>query len=242
MPEQEPKPADMIEWSNPPAGPDMAPPAPVAAPVAAPEPSPVTEPPAAQRPNPIAYALLAIGFGLALAAQYLPWSSFQTGVSTADDDTRVSPTRRQIPSSVDINLANLNTGHVVAYLSTIVLALCAIAILLSADGVVRRTATAAAGGLLAGNLLVLVGFKSAIDNLGMSSSPAFALPDDAISVGAGYPVAVSAALLLAAGVIVAARGPLLRGRRGFGRKIAEEPENGGPLDLTVTPVPPNHLR
>ncbi|UWP82613.1 hypothetical protein [Dactylosporangium fulvum] len=238
MPEQEPKPTDMIEWGNPQAGPDMVPPAPVAAP----EPSPIAEPPAVQRPGPIAYALLAIGFGLALAAQYLPWSSFKTGISSRDDDTLVSPTRREIPPSIDINLANLNTGHVVAYLSTIVLALCAIAVLLSAGGVVRRTATAAAGGLLAGNLLVLVGFKSAIDNLGMNSSSAFALPDDAISVGAGYPLAVSAALILAAGVIVAGRGPLLRGMRGFGRKSVEEPEDGAPLDLTVTPVPPSHLR
>ncbi|MFG2045376.1 hypothetical protein [Dactylosporangium sp. NPDC048998] len=195
-----------------------------------------------RRPGPVAFALLAIGFVLALAAQYLPWTwlaplwtSVPAPVSI--DDTGSNGTGPLISSSVrrpdtiEIDLANLNTGHVVAYLTTIVLALVAIAVLLSATGAVRRTAIAAAAGLLAGNLLVLVGFKSAIANLGNTPFASFTLPENSVSVGIGYPMAYASAVLLAGGVFVAARGPQLRTRR---RREELLPEGGEPLELTVT--------
>jgi hypothetical protein len=236
MSEQDPPPVHMTELGYPPAGPHLVPPAPVASePVVAPPP----EAPS-QRPGPIAFALLAIGFGLALAAQYLPWSSIKTGASDPADDSIVNPTR-PLPATTNIDLANMNTGHVVMYLTTIVLALVAITVVVTSGGVVRRTATAAAAGLLAGNVLVLVGFKAAIDNLGASPYTAYSLSDEAVAVGSGYPLAIAATLMLAAGVIAAVRGPLLSGRVSR-RRAAEQPDSGEPLDLTVTPVPPSSMR
>jgi hypothetical protein len=238
MPEQDPSPVDLIEWGNPPAGPHMVPP-PVPAPVPVVGPMPAVEPPA-RRAGPVALALLAIGFGLAISAQYMPWSSIKTGAADAQETDSLVTTVRRLPTSIDIDLANMNTGHVVTYLTTMVLALVAIAVLLSSTGAVRRIATAAAAGLLAGNVLVLVGFKSAIDNLGASPFTAYSLPEQAIGVGAGYPLAYAAALVLAAGVFMAVRGPLLTGRPGRrSRRPVEQPESGEPLDLTVSAVPPS---
>ncbi|WP_238009270.1 hypothetical protein KZZ52_59365 [Dactylosporangium sp. AC04546] len=201
----------------------------------------MTEAPSQQRPGPVALSLLAVGFGLALAAQYLPWSSVKTGVASDDEDVVATSARSRVPATLDITLASLNTAHVVAYLATLVLALGAIAVVLTTTDVVRRVSTAAAAGLLAGNVLVLGGFKSAIDALGQSSFTMYTLPEDAVSVGMGYPLAIAATLLLLAGVVIAVRGPILRDRIGR-RSELDETADGEPLDLTVTPAPPSHFQ
>ncbi|GGM11221.1 hypothetical protein ACFFX1_25535 [Dactylosporangium sucinum] len=192
------------------------------------------------RPGPVALSLLAVGFGLALAAQYLPWSSVKTGVTSDDEDVVPTGARARVPATLDIALASLNTAHVVAYLATLVLALGAIAVVLTTTDVVRRVATASAAGLLAGNVLVLGGVKAAIDALGQSSFTMYTLPEDAVSVGMGYPLAIAATLLLLAGLVVAVRGRLLRDRLGRRSEI-DESDGGEPLDLTVTAAPPSHF-
>ena len=86
----------------------------------------------------MALGLLAIGFGLAIAAEYLPWATFKLDVS-ADEEFLVPLRRTRVP--IEIDLSGLSTGHVVSYLLTMVLALVAIAALVAGSGVVRRIAT-----------------------------------------------------------------------------------------------------
>ena len=138
-----------------------------------------------------------------------------------------------VPQSIDIDLASLNSGPVVVYLGTLTLALVGIGILLVTRGAVRRGAAAGALAMLAGNVLVLVGFKQIIDRLGYSPLTSYRLPDDAVHIGAGYPLAAAATAMLAAGAIVAVRG-LVR----FGRRAPVEDVHDGsePLELTVTPL------
>ena len=78
--------------------------------------------------------------------------------------------------------------------------------LLVTRGTARRGAAAGALAMLAGNALVLVGFKRIIDRLGSSPYTSYRLPDDAVHIGAGYPLAAAATAMLAAGAIVAVRG------------------------------------
>lgn len=179
--------------------------------------------------GPVAIALMAIGFGLAAVAQYLPWSTVNPR-SVGDPDLSEES---NLPQNIDVDLASLNSGPVVVYLGTLTLALVGIGILLATSGAVRRGAAAGALAMLAGNALVLVGFKRIIDHLGFSPLTSYRLPDDAVHVGAGYPLAAAATAMLAAGVIVAVRG-LARPRR---RAMAEDPHDGTePLELTVTPL------
>jgi hypothetical protein len=184
--------------------------------------------------GPVAVALLAVGFALAAAAQYLPWSSVNLrSAAVGDPDLEDNP----LPESIDIDLASLNSGPVVVYLGTLTLALVGIGILLTTRGTVRRGAAAGALAMLAGNALVLVGFKQIIDRLGYSPLNAYRLPDDAVHVGAGYPLAAAATAMLAAGAILAARGSVHGLIRLGRRKPAEEPHDGSePLELTVTPL------
>lgn len=192
----------------------------------------VPPPAAAERgAGPVAVALIAIGFGLAAAAQYLPWSTVNLrGAAVGDPDLTEDST---LPQSIDVDLASLNSGPVVVYLGTLTLALVGIGILLATRGAVRRGAAAGALAMLAGNALVLIGFKQIIDRLGYSPLTSYRLPDEAVHVGAGYPLAAAATAMLAAGAIVAVRGLARPGRRA----PAEDPHDGSePLELTVTPL------
>ncbi|WP_327007355.1 hypothetical protein OHA72_08870 [Dactylosporangium sp. NBC_01737] len=182
--------------------------------------------------GPAAIAMLVIGFVLAAAAQYLPWSSINLRAAGNEANPLIGDDRT-VPASIDIDLASLNNGHVVVYLSTLALALVGIGVLIVTRGLARRAAAAAAVGLLAGNALVLVGFQRSIEHLGSSPYTAYSLPEEAVHVGAGYPLAVAATAMLAAGTIVAVRGLLRPGRRA----PKEEPHDGSePLELTVTPL------
>ncbi len=186
--------------------------------------------PAERGAGPVGLGLIAIGFGLAAAAQYLPWSTVNLrSAGVGDPDLAENGT---VPQSIDVDLASLNSGPVVVYLGTLTLALVGIGILLATRGAVRRGAAAGALAMLAGNALVLVGFKQIIDRFGYNPLVSYRLPDDAVHVGAGYPLAAAATALLAAGAIVAVRG-LGRPRR----SQADEPHDGSePLELTVTPL------
>ena len=206
----------------------VAPASPAAVPAAVP--SADAPPPAgvAERAGPVAIAMLAVGFALAAAAQYLPWSSINLrSVAPGAPDLAESGST---PESIDIDLASLNSGPVVVYLGTLTLALVGIGILLVTRGAVRRGAAAGALAMLAGNALVLVGFKQIIDRLGYSPLSSYRLPDDAVHVGAGYPLAAAATAMLAAGAIVAVRGLARR------RPVEEQHDGSEPLELTVTPL------
>jgi hypothetical protein len=194
------------------------------------EPSPAAEAP--QRGvGPAAVAMLVVGFGLAAAAQYLPWSTVNLRAGT--EENPLTGEDRNLPTNVDIDLASLNSGHVMVYLSTLALALVGIGVLVVTRGLARRAAGAAALGMLAGNALVLVGIKRAIEHVGISPYVAYTLSEEAVHIGAGYPLAAAATAMLAAGTIVGVRGLLRPGRRAR----AEEPHDGTePLELTVTPL------
>ncbi|MDG6110032.1 hypothetical protein Daura_50685 [Dactylosporangium aurantiacum] len=190
-----------------------------------------TTPDAAERgAGPVAVAVLAVGFCLAAAAQYLPWSSVNLReAAVADPDVSAST----VPESIDVDLASLNSGPFVVYLGTLTLALVGIGILLTTRGAVRRGAAAGALAMLAGNALVLVGFKQIIDRLGYSPLASYRLPQDAVHVGTGYPLAAAATALLAVGVVIAVRGLGRPGRRAR----RDDPHDGSePLELTVTPL------
>jgi hypothetical protein len=203
---------------------------------ASPPPVDAAPPPAVERgAGPVAIALLAIGFGLAAVAQYLPWSSVNLREANVGDPDLAEDST--VPQSIDVDLASLNSGPVVVYLGTLTLALVGIGILLATRGAVRRGAAAGALAMLAGNVLVLVGFKQIIDRLGYSPLTSYRLPTDAVHIGAGYPLAVAATAMLAAGAIVAVRGSVLGPLRPGRQRAAEEPHDGSePLELTVTPL------
>ncbi|GAB3866484.1 hypothetical protein GCM10027610_118830 [Dactylosporangium cerinum] len=178
--------------------------------------------------GPVAIGLLAIGFALAAAAQYLPWSSINLRAAAIGDPDLAEGD--STPDTIDIDLASLNSGPVVVYLGTLTLALVGIGILLATRGAVRRGAAAGALAMLAGNALVLVGFKQIIDRLGYSPLSSYRLPDDAVHVGAGYPLAAAATAMLAVGAIVAVRGLARR------RPVEDHHDGSEPLELTVTPL------
>ncbi|GAA3230016.1 hypothetical protein ACFO1B_26445 [Dactylosporangium siamense] len=197
---------------------------PSATPADAPPPAGVAE----RGGGPVAIALLAVGFALAAAAQYLPWSSINLRTAVMGDPDLAE--NGSTPETIDIDLASLNSGPVVVYLGTLTLALVGIGILLVTRGAVRRGAAAGALAMLAGNALVLVGFKQIIDRLGYSPLSSYRLPDDAVHVGPGYPLAAAATAMLAAGAIVAVRGLTRR------RPVEDHHDGSEPLELTVTPL------
>ncbi|GAA1502981.1 hypothetical protein GCM10009827_014830 [Dactylosporangium maewongense] len=180
-------------------------------------------------PGPVGMALLVSGFVLAAAAQYLPWASVDLRSAAGGEDEVSGP----VPASIELDLASFNNGHVIAYLVTVALALVGVGVLAATRGPVRRAAAAAALGLLAGNALVLVGLKKAIEHVGGSALVSYRLPEETIHIGAGYPLAIAATVLLAAGVLIAARMLPDIGRR----RPVDEPHDGAePLELTVTPL------
>jgi hypothetical protein len=225
---------------QPAAMPDLLPPAPLEKPEAQ-EPAVVPQP--RRRPGVLALSLLAIGFGLALAAQYMPWTvrTYSGSSVPASDAFFLSPadsaSQSERTTAVELGLSQLSTAHVVTYLVTIALALTAIGVLIAAPGETRRIAAAASGGLLAANLLVLVGFKNVLDHPGASDYTTLLLNGGEAMIGPGYLLAFASVLVFVAGVVLASRdrrvtGSLIR----FRREV--EPDGAEPLELTVTPVPP----
>lgn len=196
--------------------------------------SPVPHEPS--RPNVVALATLIVGFGVALAAQYLPWASQTLGGLGAPvedgEDAAVATRTAQVP------LAYLNAAHVMAYLFTLAFALAAVAVAVFATVPARRIATGAAAGLLAANVTVLVGFQGLIGHLGAGGLAGLAVPNPNVSAGPGYLLAYAAVLVLAVAVVAATRAPALRGRLIRPRRPADEPAGSEPLELTVTSVPP----
>jgi hypothetical protein len=202
------------------------------------EPASVPQP--RRRPNVLALGLLAVGFGLAVSAQYLPWGSFTLGgrSALAEEDAILAP-NSTVTRSVDVPLTYLSAAHVAVYLITLAGALTALAVVLSVTGAgARRIAGGVAGGLLAANALVLVGLKSVIDHMGNGDFSFLLVSGVNSEHGPGYLLAYAAALVLAGALVAAVRapsssGPLLRSRR-----RDDERQGGEPLELTVTPVPP----
>src|SRR4051812_1362515 len=93
-----------------------------------------------RRPNVFALALLAVGFGLALSAQYMPWGTFSLGSRSATNDEEfVLAPDSTAQRSVDVPLTYLSAAHVTAYLITLAGALTALAVVLAVgSGGVRR--------------------------------------------------------------------------------------------------------
>ena len=179
-------------------------------------------------PGPVGVALLISGFALAAAAQYLPWASVDMRAASGVGDEE-----GPLPTTIELDLASFNNGHVIAYLATVAFALAGVGVLVATRGPVRRAVAAAALGLLAGNALVLVGFKKAVEHVGSSALVSYRLPQEMIHIGAGYPLAIAATVLLAAGVVTTGR-MLPDARR---RHLADESHDGAePLELTVTPL------
>jgi hypothetical protein len=183
------------------------------------------------RPKIVAITLTAIGFGLALAAQYLPWASLNlnaAGRLTDGEDGGAAA------KTIDMPVAYFNVAHMTVYLLTLGFGLAALATVLAAQGPVRRAATGAGFGLFGANLVTLVGLKGVIDHVGSTSLAALDLDSDMVSSGPGYFLAYAAVLVLAAALVLAAWTPTAGLRI---RRRVEEPEGDEPLELTVTPVP-----
>ncbi|MER7008916.1 hypothetical protein ABT297_38545 [Dactylosporangium sp. NPDC000555] len=197
-----------------------------------------------RRPNVFALGLAAVGLGLGIAAQYLPWSLYHlpdpsgrmfrnepVGVADAANDTQ----------TVELPLASLSIAHVAIYLVTLSFALVGLAVVLSTTGPVRRVAAGAAGGLLAANVMVLVGLQSALNTMSDVERQIMLYSSSSrgeTTTGSGYLLAYAAVLVLAAAVVVAVRLPMPSGSASRARRKAGEPDGGEPLELTVTPVPP----
>jgi hypothetical protein len=190
------------------------------------------EPKAPARPNVLATSLAVIGFGLALAAQYLPWAHLdmkQASRLVADVD---DPALAKV---VDIPASSFDVAHMTIYMLTLGLGLAALATVLATTGQPRRIATGAGIGLLAGNLLALVGLNGIIEHVTTTNVMSLALDADMVSSGPGYYLAYAAVLVLAAALVLGAWTPSAALRTLHG----DEPVEGGePLELTVTPVPP----
>ncbi|WP_433053780.1 hypothetical protein [Dactylosporangium sp. CS-033363] len=217
--------------------PEILAPAPVEVPRAE---DPDSVPSVRRRPNILALSLLAVGFGLAIAAQYLPWGSFALGgrSALADEDAVLAPDAT-VQRSVDVPLTYLSGAHVTVYLLTLAGALTAIAVVLAVAGpAARRIGGGVAGGLLAANVLVLVGLKSVIDHMGNGDFSFLLMVNPQSETGPGYLLAYATALVLAAALVVAVRVPSAGGLLFGPRRAVDEPPTGEPLELTVTPVPP----
>ncbi|MFI5913765.1 hypothetical protein [Dactylosporangium sp. NPDC051541] len=188
-----------------------------------------------RRPDVIALVLLAVAFGLAVAAQYMPWGSVTITRGDSDGQEYILPTGNSATRAVEVPLTYLSPAHVAVYLITLIGALTALAVLLAATGAgTRRVAAGVTGGLIAANVLVLVGLKSVIDHAGSGEFTLLLVNNAESTHGPGYLLGYAAALMLAATLVMTVWAPA----RSFGRRRDEEPEGGEALELTVTPVPP----
>jgi hypothetical protein len=193
--------------------------------------------PARSRINPVALGLTIVAFVAVLAAQYLPWmhvdlqGTTDPGVVGVDQGSAEQGSR-----AYDFSIGVINSWQNVAYELGVVFCLALIATLLVTAGPVRRVLTATTLGLLAGQLTVLVGIGTAIDQgavLG-NAIQVSEVADDNIGVGTGFVLALAACVLLAAAAVVNLRTahPARTKDRPAGAAAADEP-----LDLVVTPLP-----
>jgi hypothetical protein len=189
-------------------------------------------PPAArERLNYVALSGAIVGFVLVLAAEYLPW--IHVDLNGVDDGNTNPATSEHI---YDFPLGMVNTWQNMAYGLSVLLVLALIATLLVAAPPLRRLVAAAALGLLAGQASILVGLASSIEQgAGLGGAIEISsLPDNAVSVGPGFLVAVAALLVLAASVAVGVRSA----RSPRPQKTQNDPDAvDEPIDLVVTPLP-----
>jgi hypothetical protein len=181
------------------------------------------------RVNYVALGLAVVGFLAALAGQYLPWVHIDlNGLGVPNQST---------PAVYDFALGAVNTWQNMAYGLTLVFGLTGLCALLVAGPAIRLLLAATTVGLLLGQVTLLVGMSRSIhEGAGLGTATALtALPDEAMTVGPGYTVAVVATALLLAAALLAARGP-----RPY-RQRADEPvqPDEEPIDLVVAPLPPH---
>lgn len=177
-----------------------------------------------------ALVLSVLGFLAILAGQYLPWLHVNlAAIGGASGGDVVNTTSR----TTDLTFTGVYTLPALTYGLSVLAVLAGTATLLTVTSpALRRSFAAATLGLLAGQLAVLVGLGAGLTegagfNLPIDPSN---LPDDAVTLGPGYLVAVAAVGLLVAAVIVGGR--TARSRRTTESKTADEP-----IDLVVTPLP-----
>lgn len=178
-----------------------------------------------------ALVLTVLGFVAVLAAQYLPWLHVNpTAIAnTIGGDQVVIPSNH----TTDLSFTAVYTLPALTYgLSVLVVLAGAATILTVASPALRRSFAAGTLGVLGGQLAVLVGLGAGLSdgagvNVPIDTSN---LPDNAITLGPGYLVALLAVGLLAAAVIVGGR--TVRSRRTRESKAPDEP-----IDLVVTALP-----
>lgn len=192
--------------------------------------------PQRRRPNVVALALLGVAFILALGAQYLPWCVYDLSRASNGRLPEEDPGSVFAERTLEVPVAYLGTPHVLGYLITLAGALVGLAVALYAGDGPRRIALASSGGLLATNLVVLVGLKGVIDHMGNTDFSFLLVQSPEAQAGPGYLLAFATLLVLLAVLVLAARNPL--GGLSLSRRRRDEPADGEPLELTVTPVPP----
>jgi hypothetical protein len=171
-----------------------------------------------------ALVLTVLGFVAVLAGQYLPWLHVNLNAVGFSQETG---------RKADFTFAALFTLPGITYGLSVVAVLAGAAIMLTVTSpALRRSFAAGTLGVLGAQLAVLVGLGAGIPEgagFNIQVDPAN-LPDDAITLGPGYLLAVAAVGLLAAAVIVGGR--TVRSRRTPEKKTEDEP-----IDLVVTPLP-----
>ena len=174
--------------------------------------------------NYVAVGLAALGFAFVLAAQYLPWAHVTTG-------GQVDEFSRTLQDGLRLGVLSGLNGP---YNISLGLVLAAVAAALVVGPQMRRLATAAALGMLAGLMALLVGTGSALVHNGSLIYLPGVMTNSETSLGPGFTCAVVATVLFIAAVLAAARGSITR----RAKPAAPPPEDeAGPIDLTVTPLP-----
>ena len=177
-----------------------------------------------------ALVLTVLGFLAVLAAQYLPWLHVNPAAiaGSIGGDTVVTTNH-----TTDLSFTAVYTLPALTYgLSVLVVLAGAATILTVASPALRRSFAAGTLGVLGGQLAVLVGLGAGLSDGAGVNVPIDAsnLPDNAITLGPGYLVALVAVGLLAAAVLVGAR-------TGRSRRTRESKTPDEPIDLVVTALP-----
>jgi hypothetical protein len=179
-------------------------------------------------------ACLVAGFGLVLAAQLLPWARINTGELVID--------ARNSLGADQLTLGQLATLQVTGYGLGWLLVFGGAAVLVVLPPSARRIGTAAALGLIAGQLVSVIGLVASVKSGGdfVRLDPAFS---KAVSLGEGAYAGLAAIVLVTVAVLLANRRPRRSRATGAGpadgyQEIEDEPLGRGPIDLTVTPVSP----
>jgi hypothetical protein len=192
--------------------------------VAAPE--PVREPGRLSLPG---LAVAVLGFVAVLYAQIAPWG-------------HVAP-RGETPGVTiqELNLEQLGSTQTVFYSLGWMLLLALVAVVLVAGPPLRRIVSAAAVGIAAGQLALLVGILQTIDRVGAETLGRGSDIANLIRVtpGAGLYAAFAGVVLLATSVAAAQLTGRYQRATPVGRYEADEPgQPGAPADLSVTPATP----